>query len=486
MKFMKKFTFVFLGLILFSVLTINGQTKLELTPVFDAAIGFHDNYNTDDNNYGSAIQNAAYSIPGSNGGSNVNRSLIKFDLTKIPQGANIIEVKLNLYALGKLGNLNGHTGLKNNGVIQRIIEDWSENTVTWNSQPNTTNQNEVYLPASNSSLQDYVNIDVTLLVKDLINNNNYGILLKLQEEISTNALIFASTNSLDSTKFPKLEITYDNCITILSKKDAAIGYHDNYNTDDNNYGTAVQNAAYTISGSNGGLNVNRALIDFDLTSIPKGSIITSANLNLYAIGQLGILNGHVGDKNNSVLQRITENWKEDKVTWNSQPASTNINQVSLPASNNSLQDYLDIDVTSLIQDLIDYNNYGVILKLENEIKTNALLFCSSNHTDKNKHPKIEVCYSNPVNTKNELNNELISFNLYPNPSSGIVHVKINSFDSNQNAILEIFTIQGLKVKTFEINSEISSINLQNYSSGVYIVNLIIKNQFMSKKIILNN
>ena len=32
---------------------------------------------------------------------------------------------------------------------------------------------------------------------------------------------------------PKLEIIFDNCITVLSKKDAAIGYHDNYNTDDN-------------------------------------------------------------------------------------------------------------------------------------------------------------------------------------------------------------------------------------------------------------
>ncbi len=270
---------------------------------------------------------------------------------------------MNLYALGKLGTLNGHTGLNNNGVLQRIIEDWSENTVTWNSQPSTTNQNAVYLSASISPNQDYTNIDVTSLVKDLINENNYGILLKLQEEISTNALIFASTNSEDSSRFPKLEITFDNCITVLSKKDAAIGYHDNYNTDDNNYGTAIQNAAYTISGSNGGLNVNRALIDFDLTSIPKGSIITSANLNLYAIGQLGILNGHVGNNNNSVLQRITEDWKEDKVTWNAQPSTTNINQVSLPASNNSLEDYLNIDVTSLVQDLIDNNNYGVLLKL---------------------------------------------------------------------------------------------------------------------------
>lgn len=482
---MKKFRFVFLGLIFFCVLIINGQTKIELIPIYDAAIGFHDNYNTDNNNYGNAIQNAAYSIPGSNGGSNVNRSLIKFDLTKIPEGANIIEAKLNLYALGKLGTLNGHTGLNNNGVLQRIIEDWSENTVTWNSQPSTTNQNAVYLSASISPNQDYTNIDVTSLVKDLINENNYGILLKLQEEISTNALIFASTNSEDSYRFPKLEITFDNCITVLSKKDAAIGYHDNYNTDDNNYGTAIQNAAYTISGSNGGLNVNRALIDFDLTSIPKGSIITSANLNLYAIGQLGILNGHVGN-NNSVLQRITEDWKEDKVTWNAQPSTTNINQVSLPASNNSLEDYLNIDVTSLVQDLIDNNNYGVLLKLENEIKTNALLFCSSNHPDINKHPKIEVCYSTPVNTQYGLNNDLISFNLYPNPSSGIVNVKINLFDSNQNAILEIFTLQGLKVKTFEINNEISSINLQSYSSGVYLVNLIIKNQFMSKKIMLNN
>ena len=373
---------IYLSVILVNSLSLNAQTTINLIPDSDAAIGFHDNYNTSDNNYGTASQNAAYSIPGARGGVNNNRALIKFDLSSIPAGSNISSAKLNLYALGPIGTLSGHTGEANSAVLQR--------------------PNEATLSPSSSPLQDYTVIDVTALVQDMIDNTNHGFLLKLINEEVRNALLFASLNCGDSTKFPLLKITYDNCLKVTSKSDAAIGFHDNYNTSDNNYGTASQNAAYSIPGSRGGVNNNRALIKFDLSSIPTGSNISSAKLNLYALGPIGTLSGHTGEANSAVLQRITQNWNDSIVTWDSQPTATNQNEATLLPSTSPLQDYTDIDVTALVQDMIDNNNYGFLLKLNNEDITNALLFASSNVSDSNKHPKLEVCFSRITTCTNKL------------------------------------------------------------------------------------
>ena len=101
---------VYLSAILINSLSLNAQTTINLTPEYDAAIGYHDTYSTSGNNYGTATQNAAYSIPGTRGGVNNNRALIKFDLSGIPNGSNIISAKLDLYALGAIGTLSGHSG----------------------------------------------------------------------------------------------------------------------------------------------------------------------------------------------------------------------------------------------------------------------------------------------------------------------------------------------------------------------------------------
>jgi hypothetical protein len=85
--------------------------------------------------------------------------------------------------------------------------------------------------------------------------------------------------------------------------------------------------------------------------------------------------GHWGTNNSSLLQRITENWEENIVTWNTQPASTTQHQVILPQSTNYMQDYLDIDVTLLTQDMQKDNNYGFLLRLANEVPSNGLMFC---------------------------------------------------------------------------------------------------------------
>lgn len=181
----------------------------------DAAIGYHTNYNDGSINGGDAIQNAAYMIPGWSGGYNLNRAAMYFDLSELPFCKRIISAKLNLYSLAPCGSLPGHTGANNSAVLKRILQSWDEHTVTYNNQPDVTEENQVILPASTVVNEDYLNIDVTALVNDMLTTNNYGFLLKLQNEEITNALTFCSSDYYDSNKHPVLIIEYEDLTNIL-------------------------------------------------------------------------------------------------------------------------------------------------------------------------------------------------------------------------------------------------------------------------------
>ncbi|MFM2016962.1 MAG: hypothetical protein RL007_618 [Bacteroidota bacterium] len=182
--------------------------------------------------------------------------------------------------------------------------------------------------------------------------------------------------------------------------DASLGFHTNFNSG-RNYGSDVYIKAFCMPGASGGHNTNRALIKFDLTQIPNGAKIVSAKLTLYAAGFVNDkLPGHYG-KNEATLNRVTSPWTESGVKWNTMPTFTKVNAVTLPKSSNSKQDYT-CDVTAMVKDMINVPgaNYGFYLALtrENPSSSAALVFCSSDHPDVKRHPKLVIVYEVlPVN-----------------------------------------------------------------------------------------
>lgn len=152
--------------------------------------------------------------------------------------------------------------------------------------------------------------------------------------------------------------------------------------------------SWTFSGIHGDV---RSIIDFDLSSIPTGSVINGAFLSLYAwphttgMGQHSSLSG----SNASWIKRVTSPWNENTVTWNTQPSSTVLNQVILPQSTSPTQDYLNVNVTNLVQDMLINQNssYGFILSLQTEEVHRRLNFCSSDYPNPMFHPKLEVIYT---------------------------------------------------------------------------------------------
>ncbi|MCX6233898.1 MAG: PKD domain-containing protein [Bacteroidetes bacterium] len=145
----------------------------------------------------------------------------------------------------------------------------------------------------------------------------------------------------------------------------------------------------------------RGVIEFDLTIIPEGSIITDALLSLFNNPESSSNNGEhssLSGSNACRILRITEEWDEFTVTWNNQPSVTTLHQVTLPQSIDPHQDYEDIDVTQLVIDMIDNSevSHGFMIRLITEEYYRCMTFASSDYTDPDLYPKLAITFTAPV------------------------------------------------------------------------------------------
>ena len=136
----------------------------------------------------------------------------------------------------------------------------------------------------------------------------------------------------------------------------------------------------------------RGLLQFNLSEIPNTASILEAKLSLYFYANEGFT-PQLGD-NELLIQRITENWEEDKVNWVNQPSATEHNQIELPKSENVSQDYLNIDVRNIVQEMVYFpeKNNGFLIKLKKEQEFNGLTFASSDFPDEKKRPLLYIKY----------------------------------------------------------------------------------------------
>jgi len=496
---MKKNLIVTLTLIVLLGFNVDSQTTITLQP--GAADGedalVHSLQVMADSNFGYSPQ-----FPGNAATHNldpfINRALVDFDLSSIPAGAIINSAYLSLYAWGVNTGLGWHITLSgsNECLLQRITSFWEEHKVTWNKQPTSTTVNQVDIPESTNPTQDYLNIDVTALVQDMIANpaTSFGFLLKLKNESYYRRLNFCSSDHADSTKHPKIVITYtntlapDTCITLQpdaeSGKDALV--HSLSWLADSNLGSNPQFPGNAATW--GGMPfINRSFLKFNMAWIPKGAVITSALLSLYAWGSNSGLGPHITLSGTNIcwLERVVSPWDEDTVTWNNQPTSTTVNRVQLPESTSPNQDYLNINVTALVQDMIDNptTSFGFMLKLDNESHWRRLNFCTSDHQDPTKFPKIEICYAIPTSVQEAITDEE-KFNVYPNPAKDVISVELDNIMGEKYSI-ELINMQGKVMKRVITTKAMESIDVTNCSQGLLFIKVSGKNRSWSKKLIIN-
>jgi hypothetical protein len=201
-------------------------------------------------------------------------------------------------------------------------------------------------------------------------------------------------------------------------QDAVIGYHFQLNAANINYNYADWFGALSQPGSMGGENNSRSLILFDLSSLPPGTVVDEALLDLYGRGPVGLGDaasvGNMG-ANACWLEQIIEPWEDHTVTWNTQPSTSPMNAVLLPESSQIVEDYIGLDVTSMVQAMINSPGtaHGFALRTQVEAPTRGLFFCGADHSDPSKLPRLRIKFNSIVGVteKPPISGPLV----YPNP-----------------------------------------------------------------------
>lgn len=188
---------------------------LQLNPVADALLSS----NSSTTNYGNRAQLTAGAWT-MNGNPFFMRSLLKFDIPPESSDWQLLcarlflfaEVRTPMYGQTAANQLPfGHlqlNGASNEWLLSLVSSAWSEETVTWNTQPSTRHAAQI-VPASTSSSQDYEDIDITGLVRFCqAEKINHGFLMQLKTEAHYRAVTFYSRKVERLDLRPRLDLYY--------------------------------------------------------------------------------------------------------------------------------------------------------------------------------------------------------------------------------------------------------------------------------------
>ncbi len=253
------------------------------------------------------------------------------------------------------------------------------------------------------------------------------------------------------------------------------------------YSTELVAAFWTYESN---INIWRPLLKFNFQEVPQGSQIISGKLSLYGNPYPSSV-PHSG-KNESYLRKVTADWNQNTATWNNQPGFSIEDQVLLPQSLYSFQDYLDIDVTELVRDMINNpsSNFGFVIMNRIEDVFRCLNFASSKCILADKRPKIDLIINTigiePISTNIPADYKL--YQNFPNPFNPVTNIK---FDLPRSSFirLEIFDEVGRVISTL-VNEKLNGGTYlvkwdgSNFGSGAYFVKLESGNKMITKKIIL--
>jgi len=167
----------------------------------------------------------------------LTRSLIEWDMNQLPKSATIRKAIMTLHyaenyildtiritdslpdiILSDIDSSEFPYPVKSAVVLQRVISTWEEYEVTWTKQPETTTENQVFIPmkyyihditCANSIYPPIAEVvDVTKLLTDMKSAGHNGMMLKLVKEEYTQWFRFASSDFKSPKLWPKLEIYY--------------------------------------------------------------------------------------------------------------------------------------------------------------------------------------------------------------------------------------------------------------------------------------
>ncbi|MCF8368598.1 MAG: DNRLRE domain-containing protein [Bacteroidales bacterium] len=154
---------------------------------------------------------------------------------------------------------------------------------------------------------------------------------------------------------------------------------------------------------NSTFGIERSYLKFDLHCLTPNMEIDEAKLSFYYHYLPGNPEQTNYGANSLLIQRTTTDWTESSVTWANQPSISTINEILVPPATNPHQDYLNIDVTNLLNDAIVLNDYTFpfLVRIKDEFTFRRFAQASSDYPDPERRPKLEIFYTCFVDLGND-------------------------------------------------------------------------------------
>jgi hypothetical protein len=410
----------------------------------------------------------------------------------------------------------------NTCYVQRIIQPWNEQTITFNNRPQITSQNFVEIQASTSQWNyNCFSLDVTGIVKDIVSNptQGYGFYIELIDNHVLRSITFAGFEHPNRSIHPRLEVLFtylpvqEYTLTIqpgLSDgSDARIMSPNPENT--YNYGglNVFDMGAWLTSGKQ---YIGRSLLNFNFPTLPSNAFLTEANLTIYNNGY----NVGNGD-NSSIINRVTgPQWNENTVTWNSNIGFTSHNRVRIPRITSTTGTFITKNLLPLYHDMYRNQSYlGLLLRPIDERNSTGIngsnpnrimQFSSSETSIASRRPALTLKYivaCDPVvmsSRSNHLNsnfeeiatkansswykpsdstltqkNSDISGNVYPNPATTIARIEFAK-DEPGDVTIEIVDLAGIRKKYYQLKElkqgkVVKTVDMADLKSGLYFIKI---------------
>jgi len=228
-------------------------------------------------------------------GMSTRRSLLKFDISSIPQ-SNVIG-----RAILRLSTKSAYNGITLN--VSNLTEDWKENEVTWTNKnryskwsTNGASDSVVFTSAfGNIQSDNWIDLDVTSIVESWRLTTNYGLMIGTTESTELN---FYSTRGYETNVMPSLPrlliysdvsqvVVPNNAIKILTPNDGAFFSNSGTLNLSVSANSATSVSAYAIvNGSTISIGSMTNGTTWTL-STPISSLCTSGSMKLYAVGTSG-------------------------------------------------------------------------------------------------------------------------------------------------------------------------------------------------------
>jgi hypothetical protein len=262
------------------------------------------------------------------------------------------------------------------------------------------------------------------------------------------------------------------------------------------YGEENKNFGKKEDMAVGNRDSKRVLLRFDLSSIPPGASISSAELQLCLEGEYCFSEQEV-----IYIQRVTRFWRDGEVTWNQAKEKRNWNlpggdfdwtiesATSLIGKNSG---WVSWDVTRTVKNWWEgkYINLGFLLK-EHNCVSEPIWFLSSDFEWEAYRPRLVVSYEVEEAPPEPTSPPAApSIKVYPNPfkpSAG--HREIVFANLPSGAVVKIFHIEGRTIRALQEKSGEAKWNVEDdqgekVSSGYYLYRIESEKERQTGKIVI--